>query len=352
MTTPHVHVVCDKLIATQEISFGAALQGAVRTSFADLGRGRETPERLLPQERPDVLVLSRLTAPPLPGLVAWARERGVPVIYHIDDDLLGVPDTLGAARAAHYGDAERLDRLRRALDDVDLVYASTPALAAQLRSYGVAAPVREGRLYCSAGADELSTPLPSTLPTLGYMGSGSHAADLAAVLPAIERVMEARPLLQFEVMGSLKVPEALGRFAGRVRHHAPTSDYRAFRRRLGQLGWWVALAPLQDTPFNACKADTKWVEYAAAGIATVAQDHPVYRPACAGGAGRLAGNDPAQWEAACTALLDDRSARREAVERARARLRAEYGHSRLRAQVLGMLAAAREEAGSRRRVIA
>jgi hypothetical protein len=109
-------------------------------------------------------------------------------------------------------------------------------------------------------------------------------------------------------------------------------DYSAFLERLHDLGWWVAIAPLEDTPFNRCKADTKWVEYAFCGIPAVVSDLPVYHKACADDAGALAA-DTEQWLKALRTMLIDHRVRQATLTQARRRLNDLYGRERLRRQV-------------------
>src|SRR5947209_2858188 len=101
---------------------------------------------------------------------------------------------------------------------------------------------------------------------------------------------------------------------------------------LRSLGWWVGLAPLEDNSFNRCKADTKWVEYSAAGIPVVASDLPVYHGAAAGGAAVLA-DTAKSWNEALLTLLRRPDLRRDQVAIAQEKLRRSYTHDRVRRQV-------------------
>jgi Glycosyl transferases group 1 len=89
---------------------------------------------------------------------------------------------------------------------------------------------------------------------------------------------------------------------------------------------------LRDTPFNRAKTNTKWVEYASAGIPALISDHPIYRDCCHGGA--VSDTD---WEVAITTMIIDPSLRQAVRQRALERLRAEYNLRRLGRQVLGVL---------------
>ena len=324
--------------ATQKISFEQPFKSAgshsVRVSFEkdypDLERITEAFE----ERRPGLLVLSRFTSEGGRNWIALARQASIPVIFHIDDDLLAVPASLGQAKHSAYNSAERLKALRHNIDSSDLVYVSTPALAERFKEHGVARSIVAGEIYCSVSPDDIGALIgPATGPVIGYMGTSGHSADLAMILPAVCEVMDAVPELQFEVFGTIELPGELARFGRRVRHLPPVSDYADFIPHLRSLGWWVGLAPLEDNIFNRCKADTKWVEYSLAGIATVASDLPVYHRACGDGAGLLA-KCVDDWKSALVGLLHRPSLRASLIAAAQAKLRACYTHGELRQQVL------------------
>lgn len=340
MTPRRVLVLCDAVGATQTISFVQPLQQAVADGRIDL--------KVLPHEKtwtappaaqtfiadlkPDILVLSRYTMPGALDLIAAAKARGAAVIFHLDDDLLAVPESLGRAKYEHYSEPGRVAALMNALNASDLIYASTPVLAARLAEHGIVAPITAGDIYCSIAPHDKMAPLPSTGPVIGYMATGGHGADLDLVLPAIERLLEMMPELRFETFGTIPPAPGLARFGKRIAHFPGERDYSAFLARLNELGWWVAIAPLEDTPFNRCKADTKWIEYAFCGIPAVASDLPVYHKACADGAGVLAAaND--QWFEALLRLVSDPRARQDMLVVARHRLDERYGREVLGRQV-------------------
>jgi len=332
-------VASDHTGATQAISFRNVLAGHLPLTFSDDRGGLED---LLPAAVPDVLVLSRLTSARGADLVDWARARNVPLVFHIDDDLLDVPAELGQEKSAHYRDPARLMHLRHNMDASDLVYASTGPLAERLRGHGITSPILPGRIYCSVDAGSIREPMPTSSPTIGYMGTGGHAGDLSLVLPVIEQLMDAMPSLRFELFGSIPTPDGLTRFGARVRHHPPVRDYDQFVARLRAMGWWIGIAPLEDHPFNRCKADTKWVEYSLAGMAVVASDLPVYHRACADGAGFLARTQD-DWMRHLMRLLSEPALRSATIATAHRRLAADYAHAALRRQALEVFAAARQK---------
>ena len=335
--TRGVLVVADPISATQVISFQRPLALSERHDLTMVDdspawSSQDAVDALLERSRASWLVLSRYTGKHGEALIEGARRRGVPVIFHMDDDLLDVPASLGPAKYKRYNDPERLSALRAAMEGADLIYASTPELGRVLSEHGLTTPIIAGDVYCAS--HDLVRPPASNEdpPVLGYMGTGGHGADLEMILPVIQTLLAAFPDLRFETFGSIKPPAGLAAYGSRVRHHDGVADYAGFLQKLASLKWSIGLAPLQDTRFNRCKADTKWVEYASAGIATVASDLPVYSSACAEGAGLLA-TTADDWEAAIRSLLEDPKLHADTVARAQARLSARYAPDRLMSQL-------------------
>lgn len=327
-----------KRTATQEISFAQPFEGAedsrFQLGFAVDDDGGGAIDRAFADQRPDLIVLSRYTAENGVDWIARAHGAGVPAIFHIDDDLLAVPISLGPSKFKAYNDPARLAALRANIEHSDLCYVSTPELAKRFAEHGIEAPIAAGDIYCSVRTEEVGALAPpATGPVIGYMGTGGHSADVAMILPAVAELMSRIPSLNFELFGTIKMPPELAAFGSRVRHLPPVADYAEFRTHLRSLGWWVGLAPLEDNPFNRCKADTKWVEYSLAGMAVVASDLPVYHRACAGGSGLLASTTE-QWVQAVAELLYDPAERQRTVAAAQTKLRDEYSREKLRAQVI------------------
>lgn len=324
--------------ATQKISFSQPFDDALGGDSFQIRYASEQSDEAIPSafasEAPDLLVLSRYTSAAGAAWIAQARRAVIPVIFHIDDDLLAVPESLGASKFRSYNDPARLQALRDNIEGSDLCYVSTGELRRRLQDHGISVPIVAGDIYCSVSVDEVGALLqPATGPIIGYMGTAGHSADLATILPAIGEMMELVPELNFELFGTIKTPPELARFGSRVRHLPPVADYAEFRSFLRSLGWWVGLAPLEDNPFNRCKADTKWVEYTIAGMAVVASDLPVYHRACADGAGVLARGSE-EWKDAVLKLIERPRERSAIIQAAQHKLREQYSHARLRQQVV------------------
>lgn len=334
---PSVLVVADQVEAAQHIGFDCLDTGPGRVRFLSLEGDRASRPDWPPGSGPDVLVLSRVRSPKGPALIERARAEGIPVVYHLDEDLLAVPAGTGSGKAEDHGQPARLAHLRRMMEAADLVYAATEALAERLAAHRLGVAIAAGPLSGSVDPGAMPPVRPATWPVVGCMASGGRGGDVAMVFPVVEALLDARPGLAFELFGSVELPARLRRFGHRVAQHPPVRGHGPFLRRLAELGWWVGLAPLEDSAANRARAETAWIEYAQAGVAVVASDLPAYRSACSGGCGLLAGT-PEDWRRGIAALLDSRALRSGAVEAARGKLAAGYAHDRLRAQHLDIFA--------------
>lgn len=284
--------------------------------------------------RPQAVFLTRYGRPDGEAIIQDCRSRGIPAIYHIDDDLLDLPPSLGEEIVRRQGAAA--EARRGMLQACDLVYASTEELARVLRGKFPGKPLVQGiyAAYRNAGARSGAQG-----ETIGYMGSKGHREDLEMIVPGLVRLMRERPGLRFETFGTIEPPAALREFGQRVRHHSVQKAYGEFLATLAGLGWQVGLAPLVDEPFNRCKAPTKFIEYTSCGIATVASDVIVYSNAIPPGAGILAAG--ADWHSEIAGLLDRPAERAAMLGRAQAHCGTVFAPEVLQDQLLGVIARAR-----------
>jgi len=294
------------LHAAGKVNLAVASQKHVQAS------GSGCWERWADEFRPDVIVMTRYGQPHGAVILDAFHRRGVPVVYHIDDDLLEVPDLLGAEICRRQGADDVIEARSYLLANCDLVYASTAHLAATLQVrfprqrvfHGIYAPYM-GEMI------EVREPPARAHPLIGYMGSKGHQHDLELAVPALARLLDERPTLEFEVFGTIRMPLALEHFGARVRRRPVQRSYTEFLSALAGLGWDIGLAPLVDVPFNRCKAPTKYIEYTACGIPVVASKVSLYEQAMPENGGLLVDQD---WYTPILEFLDDPQQRRSAVK--------------------------------------
>ena len=293
--------------------------------------------------RPDLIVACRYSSPHSDRIVEMARRSGIPLIFHVDDDLLNIPPEIGQKKYEVHSNPKRLHSVNTLLNGADLVYCSTRMLKRRLRNLGVRTPITVGRVYCTSRILRLAEPGP--VRRIGYMGF-DHAHDFEIALPALEQYLENHPEVEFELFGSIPMPEQLLRFGDRITLVEPVRDYAAFLQKLAARKWDIGICPLAHTAFNTVQANTKWVEYTAAGMATIATRGMVYDDCASQGRGVLIDHDG--WLGALEYLTRHPDARYRMAQQAQTHLLLDYCEDILRQQLLAVFEQAEAMVNSRR----
>lgn len=252
--------------------------------------------------------------------VSRVRELGWRVVYAVDDNLLDVaPGAAGlvtdaAAVSATFAEC------------ADGLLVTTAPLAARYGGFGrptaVVANALDERLLVQRWPAARATPFGRRPLVVGYMGTRTHAGDLALVEEALRAYLERHPDTILELIGGADGAwESLGTSLARRAPPPGHDEYPLFMRWwTADVRWDIALAPLEATPFAACKSDVKSLEYAAVAAAGIFSAVPPYDSAIADGAtGLLVENTTAAWLAALERLTDD-DVRAGVAEGARRRL--------------------------------
>lgn len=259
---------------------------------------------------PDVVILQRRVGEEdLARIEAMPRHARALKVYELDDYLLELP-----ARSAHRAGipADIRRSLPRALSLVDRVVVSTPALADALTGLHPDIRVARNRLPLAWW-----TRLPQLRrnvgprPRVGWAGGIGHTGDLEMILDVVRTLAGE---VDWVFMGLC--PEPLRRY---VKEFHAGVDISIYPRALARLHLDLAIAPLEDNRFNACKSNLRLLEYGACAIPVVASDIEPYRGALP--VTRVA-NRHRDWVAAIREQLADADARaaagdalREAVRR-------------------------------------
>jgi GT2 family glycosyltransferase/glycosyltransferase involved in cell wall biosynthesis len=256
------------------------------------------------------------------ALVAHANRIGAELIYDLDDDLLNIPP--------EHPEADELTSQAAVVEylvrHADRVRTSTQPLATELASLArrvqVAGNALDERIWLQSCRQPVDRYGPVRILCMGTM---THDADFTLLLPALEQIhAQFGDQIQFDLIGFVAGTD----LPGWIRRLAPTPhatrSYPGFVHWLRWAGPWdIGLAPLADTPFNACKSPIKTLDYAALGLATLASDVPAYRGSIADGpGGSLVPNTTDAWYQALSRLIRDAAWRRGLAEAGTARLRA------------------------------
>ena len=218
----------------------------------------------------DVTILQMLADPEAEGVILRRRDMGLPTVYEVTDNVLGVGDWLPRTHSARSPLARQSLLYHAHL--ADSTQMLVPALAELFSAVNPRAIVLSPH-----------TPFPDELPTkppgfvFGWSGSRSHAASLAAAAPAVVELCHRHPEATFAFMGDRRVfDEHFAAIAPGQRQLHPFSDRDTQLRFVG--GLHVGIAPMAPSPFNATRSDTRVGIYAGHGVAAVLEDAPAHRP--------------------------------------------------------------------------
>jgi len=277
----------------------------------------------------DLLVVERHVLWPyerqLDGFVrvlSRCRQRGVPVVYQLDDNLLDLHRD--EPWETYPGNSLRgvVAFLARQADGM---IVSTPAIAerfARLRSGALVVPnALDERLF--GPAPEPYAPRSSAV-TIGYMGTLTHEADLRMVLAPLRALLRRHAgRVRLELVGGGAEERIASLFEGlpfRMRNLGSEHPYPRFVPWMRQqLRWDVAIAPLEDDAFTRGKSDLKYLDYGALGIPGVFSDVRPYRGTVRHReTGLLAANEPRAWAVALEEIVSDGALRARLAEAAKA----------------------------------
>jgi glycosyltransferase involved in cell wall biosynthesis len=244
----------------------------------------------------DVLVLQRpagrVGARQLERLVGHTR-----LVYETDDDMLQV-DPWGLP---HLYDEQMRESIRRCLRLVDMVTVSTPYLAEQVSPFNE--NVRVLPNHVKPGLLEMQRKRRDKL-TIGWAGGTSHLGDMVTVQEPLRRVLDTNPDVEMHFMGF--------NYSPLVKRPYRWSPWEAdVGKYYKQVDFDVAIAPLDDSPFNRSKSPIRALEMGALGIPIIAANLLPYSDYVIDGKTGYLVNGEREFEARLQELIHDGDAREE-----------------------------------------
>jgi tetratricopeptide (TPR) repeat protein len=218
----------------------------------------------------DVLVVRDVADPDLlPVLAARRRQRKL-TAYEVTGHLFAAP--IGDDGGRKPPDLVGRSLVPTLARQADCVQFATPALEAQFTGLSSRRAVFPSQLW------DAPPPLPLRRldrVVIGWGGSAAHREDLRAALPALAGVLERHPEARVSIMSEPSVRSVLsGLPEDRVAftEWGPLAAYYRFLE-----GVDIGIAPLNPTPYNRCRGDIRFIEYAAHGVLAVCADLEPYR---------------------------------------------------------------------------
>lgn len=267
----------------------------------------------------DVVVAARNVEPIYRPVFALAHDRGIPVIYVLDDWLLGVPEDDESIH--YYGTEKRRAQCEWMLRTAARLRVHSPHLRELVRPYN------DSITRTDAAVDWSLTP--PELPELGervdivYATGRLHDRLIAPILPVIRRILVDYPgraqmhFLGYHPTDLRGVPGVV--FGGNL------TNFAAFMREFTSAGYAIGLAPMRRDDFHLAKTNLKFREYAAAGAVGIYTDCALYTGSVQHEVtGLLVDDNPDSWYSAIAGLIEDRPRLERIRQAARTYARTHY----------------------------
>lgn len=253
-----------------------------------------------------------------------ARKLGKPVVYDLDDLLTELPEDHPGYPAYRGARAPML----AAMVEADTVICSTSGIAEYVQDYNpntiVLPNYLNDQLWKLRQLEESGKPTTDQPVILGYLGSPSHAPDLAIIQPILTRLLDRFGTQLILRLWGIKPPPELATRANVEWWDLGLVSYQAFAAYFSRQECDAFIAPLQDNLFNRCKSSLKFLEYSALGIPGVYTRIQPYEVVVNHGENGFLAATPEEWEASLVQLLEDPALRKRLGAAAQATVKSDW----------------------------
>ncbi|WNB78117.1 glycosyltransferase family protein [Methylomonas koyamae] len=247
-------------------------------------------------------------------ILDFALTLGVPIVFDLDDSFFDVPPHL----AIYHSSKKHIPYIKWILKSADLITVSTAPLKTSLSRYTsrpihVIPNILDFELFSSSPREHKQR--------FNFLVSGtnSHQKDWAIVEEPINRILE--------LYGEKVSVTFFGDTPEKLKNHPCINiinfqcDYEKYASLLKKMDIHTALTPLEDTKYNHCKSNIKWLEYSAAGIPGIYSDLSPYNTCIQNDiTGILVKNTPDAWFNAMNSLISDTEKRLRIAKNAQKRV--------------------------------
>lgn len=217
--------------------------------------------------QPDSMIFQRQLTP---EFHAWAkrvsRSDNTFMVYELDDYLTNLP-LKNVHRADFSGDVMKM--LRKSLSYMDRFVVSTAPLAEAFSDLHPDIVVMHNRLPDDWWGSLTSLRQQGRKPRVGWAGGSSHTGDLEMIADVIKAFADEVEWVFFGMCPPKMLPW--------IHEFHSGIDIEMYPKKLASLNLDLALAPVEDNIFNACKSNLRLMEYGACAIPVICSDVACYQ---------------------------------------------------------------------------
>ena len=266
----------------------------------------------------DVVVVQRIL-PFLDELREKCEKYGIKLVYETDDDLLGVEENSPSYEYVNRVSKSIIDFI----DTSDVITVTTPTLASKFDENKV---VIIPNYYVDSVLDIKDNIKTEGKLKLGFYGTLTHSKDLFLIKNVILKLKEKYDF-DFEVIGGFNAEDNVDEdWFNSIQLPPNNMDFEKFMKWLpGAIDWDIAIVPLEDSPFNQCKSELKFIELAVLGLPGVYSDMCVYNTVVNDGINGFLASNEDEWIEKIEKLILDKDLRKTFRDNALNKVLADYG---------------------------
>ena len=254
----------------------------------------------------DIVLFCRNSDPVYSWILDECAARDIPTVYDLDDNFWEVPLELHYAK--RYRRPERIEQLERYLKHVDIIRVYSDYLREVVTLYSDRVSLVTPCIDFNLIPPDLQLPEDDKIRITYVTGRGNEDPLLPLFADDLLDLLDKHPgLLEMYWWG--EIPEMF-------RDHPASylvdiiQDYDQFVHQLALKKLDIGLAPLDPTPFNLSKTNTKFRDYGACRIAGIYSNVEVYSSCVEHEVtGLLVNQEPHAWFEALSRLVSDENLR-------------------------------------------
>lgn len=216
----------------------------------------------------DLLIIQMLGDLDLLPIFFKRKKEGKTTVFEVSDNFFDFQPTNPAR--GFYENPENQLLLLQLLARADAVQFTTPELARRFTPFNDTAATFPNQIeYVPPLPERPHSPL-----VVGWGGSLAHIDDMRAVAPTLTEWLKRNSGVHLAIMGPKQIFDLFAGVPPDRKKHIEPGALETYFKFLETLH--VGIAPLKDDPFNLCRSDVKFIEYASRGVVPVCSRIPTY----------------------------------------------------------------------------
>lgn len=209
--------------------------------------------------------------------IRTCKFLNIPVIIDLDDNLIEVPE--GNPASTYYNNKETIKLSKECYREADLITVTTPALKKTVQEFNPNVEIIENA-YDPVIFKPVEIDWTKKNKIIMWRGGGTHAIDLASVLPQLTELTKKHTDWTFVFFGGKD------EFTDYVLKPTLNPNNTVYIKSQSMLKYAenmqsiqpsISIVPLAINNFNDAKSNIAWIEFTASGAVTIAPDMTEWR---------------------------------------------------------------------------